>query len=109
MCGRSRSSIGRARTTEHLRETAEKIILLPNAAANGFGPQAWMDDPIKAATRERWRDFVLSAGFKKIDVEVQGIDTLIADGLLEGDIVVDDVPLNSIMASRVFEIAIEKA
>eukprot|EP00966_Prymnesium_polylepis_P329980 7385657-Prymnesium_polylepis.2 len=68
-----------------------------------------MDDPVKAATRERWRDFVLSAGFKKIGVEVPGIDTLITKGVLEGDIVVDNVPLNSIMASRVFEIAIEKA
>eukprot|EP00966_Prymnesium_polylepis_P305052 7048687-Prymnesium_polylepis.1 len=92
--------------TAMLREAAELIMQLPGAAENGHGPQPWMDDPVKAATRERWRDFILAAGLKKIDVEVPTVQTLQAAphfDLEPGAMV--DVPISSMLATRQKEIA----
>ena len=84
--------------TADLCALAKKVLAHPKAAANGVVPQPWMDDFVSSQTRERWRDFLVAVGIKKISVTVLGIDGLERAGVLEPGLQVT-VPSKSMLAS----------
>jgi hypothetical protein len=94
--------------TEDARKRGLQITTLPNATANGFGRQPWMDDPVSSLSRELWRDFILSAGFKELKVWVPSLMWLHAKGYVDVATVKTDIAIAQILGPRLKEIAIAK-
>lgn len=84
--------------TADVKAWAEGLLAHPQAVAAGITRQAWMNDPNRAATRERWRDFLLSANVKKLRVWCPGRETLEQEGWLDRSARASaPVPLNGLL------------